>query len=453
MVDLPLNLDKSISDAHVKVLEEGVLLSFELKKATEVVLLNENLDFVKRITLPAPFKSTNFIGVRETNESFFVYRKVQDSGWFMNEVKIDKTTFDTYERVYPLSNDGLDSFANFVLDNEVFSIRSDQNNMILKILRSSKGDDLSEYSYKLSESDIELFRKGSGLFSTGSVSMERMDKSAEHSIYNTHEKYKFFTSNSGGLILTIDGKENSVDYLRILTFTTEPEVEGYSRLKETFMPRVISSGLRFSANSFIHNDMIFSVGINEDAIMLDILDLDNLSPIKSFSSVSEEITSRIKPNILYQEGALSLLAKTEKSYDKPKKIMSKIRKGQAGIVVADRGSFIELTIGSYVPPQTGGGTWVGGYNGMAPMYIPSFYSFGDGVTYFYRVKLDPETLESLGSIDVERDIDKLNDFLESDKSLKEEAFLNGRILFEMNGAYYIGYQQRDTHKYKIWKAL
>ncbi|WP_114777335.1 hypothetical protein [Botryobacter ruber] len=303
----------------------------------------------------------------------------------------------------------------------------------------------------------------------------------ERNVFTGHHRSKMYT-NGDKIFMIFDGYylrgEGNKTTTEILTLDWNTGQSAYRAL-----PAIEQKG-SLGFNSFLHQGRLFRVLMDKEQLNLTAYDFNTLQPLKEYSYTAEEEIA-IKATPVYQRGVKGLFSSDTKVLEKTSKVMKNLASGVPAITVdAFSDSTIQLTIGSYEPPQTQRngdpsrmvrtpdryvstsrglmmipGRWVPAYSlpysyGAFPGYYYGVYdpfrnsgsgaSADQGISTYFRAVLDSKSLAKVETGEDGLIEDKVEKYEEELKPMPEV-----RTRYRYGNKLHYGYYDKRSKTFKI----
>lgn len=252
--------------------------------------------------------------------------------------------------------------------------------------------DYSEIKYSSSyRDDVTLHNllkeETNGLKLNVQLSLAKVDQNLPIPLSLTSNRCNLYKSQDR-VYLTIDNRAKSTTVLSfsLLDYDISTFVFDGQGIESTAM-----SGDK-TINSYVLNEKLFQLVVTPKELLLLVYDLNNGQLLKSYGALREEEIN-FRNSDFYLEATNSFWGERAKriSGDETKKIISKIRKGDAALVVREVSEKLELKIGGY-RQITNNVSGMGGIPIGGGIFLSSSYRVSDEQDYFFKSYLDPVTL-------------------------------------------------------------
>jgi hypothetical protein len=288
------------------------------------------------------------------------------------------------------------SIANFVSDNECYTIAWDKPNHILKFGR---------YDKTTGRFDIKEKKMSD-------VLIEKLDKANISHISNTtlpepslaYSKYKIYRIPDGRIAITIEGSNYFVCQTEILLLDCENGNIAYSPIGKG----IGKNPFVRPTSSFIYDGFIALTHSEKKSLDLDIIRLDSMKSVKEYHFTEDDSIYIMNSELMTESDNDMLLYNTKDvKKDNSKKVLKRLSGGEPFIYFEGLSDNEYLfTIGNYTRPNNGGGHTFGGMPGSSistPYGMASipgtpgiFVPYGSSYSlskYFYS-NLDSKTFEA-----------------------------------------------------------
>jgi hypothetical protein len=220
-------------------------------------------------------------------------------------------------------------------------------------------------------------------------------------------------------------------------------------------------GVSADFNSYLFKDRIFRLMISNKELTLSIYDLDTQKQLASYS-FDKDAELTIKSTPVMKRGTYPFLESNFTIIEKTSKVLRQMDKGKPAIVVEDLGNqALQLTIGSYLKLQSGGGGTLmptGGGSISTPggmVSLPTswnyvgggFYSHGDGISTYFKSFLNANTFEKIERTDevsLQDQIDKYEEAL-----LKTNVRIGAKTIYKVSDKAFLAYLDQKDKALKL----
>lgn len=216
-------------------------------------------------------------------------------------------------------------------------------------------------------------------------------------------------------------------------------------------------------NSYLFKDRVFRLQLSNSYLSLTVYDVNTQEQLKNYLYWKEDDLA-LKSTPVIKRGAATIYESDYKVLEKTTQVLRKMDKGKPAITVEDVGqNTLQLTIGSYMPPNTGisggmmmptGGGTISTPNGTVTLPTTwmhmggaGFYSHGTGVSVHFKAFVDADTYEKVEHVGLESLQDQVDEYEEElhRRSIKTGA----KAIYRANGKGYFIYEDKNGQTLKL----
>lgn len=365
---LSYNQKESLTISNPKTGELVILI--EDKKHTNLYLLDSDMNLkesLKTEKLASNFIS--FIGYHITNVGKYGIIFSDNTN---KKFGVLSFSFDT-KKVFQTE-------LNFKFNKEKYVEGITHNNLFYLMTVNKKDDYVNFYSltddynfekHAVSFKDITYTtpdgfkKKASNILLTGGgfsriSDLYKIDSNSPNSIETTSKKNKLYQVKDE-LVFTFDKEKKHTRLVRVKIPEFSVTTEIFDKKKLTIDGYESS----FNHNSFFYKNTLYQISINNKEMYFSAKDTYSKKLLKDIV-LKKEDSITFKNGPIVQEGGSSIFAEGRvRKLEKTSKFLRKVSSGFTGISAYTVGDLTQITLGSYIVTQSGGGMMMGGFGGVA----------------------------------------------------------------------------------------
>ena len=447
--EFPLELDKKTEYLNIFSTEtnENGLFFFD-KENMKCIKLNEKLEVNSEFSVPRPDKKYFSInGYKNNGNLYTIYWSSKND---ILEQNIDFTTQKSSTKSIDLKLEDEAVINNITLGSKFYKVTIVKNSSTLNVY--SFEDKVIKKSFSFED---KRFFNSEGRTSTLwnlisekrgrdlSYNMEEILTEMPPSLIKSSEKRKCYIIDNK-MILVFDNSLTSTQTITINLedFTSNQNIYSKPYVKETEFGIVDS-------NSFIFDNKIIQLKMNNDKMLILIKTLDNIE-IKALEINDKEEIKFKNSDIIQENGNIN----NKRILDNTNKFLRKIISEFPAISFYKKDNTILMTVGGVSPIKdnyaSSYGGIIGGFSGSLIGSLLSSYSVENVNSYnnrkvMYVNCLFDENFNHIPKEIVENPFDKLRLFIHNNEQIEKQ------IVFKINEDLYLGGYDKKSLKYKFYK--
>lgn len=429
------------------------------KKTVDAYLFNKNFEKTHKLTAESlRIKFKEIIGYRVTNKHYTTLFSTENRQYF-GVVDFNFETGETTTEQLDVDLKGEEILEAVTHNNRFFLLSIDRkfDGLILRELLENRTFDRKEILINGPVSFIDLLtqrnkpdalgkRKGSLFNEPLPPELVEIDNTNPNSLETTSRLNKLYPKGEN-LILTFDNFQDFtlVYYLNLNDFTVK---------ERSFQIDITADEPLDKSNSFLYEDYLFQLGVNNDKMIFTVTDFNTGEKLKTYQATKEG-SINFKNSELLQKNGLFMGNEKVRQLDDTSQYLRKITNGQPGIAVQNKNGIYQTTLGGTQPMASGGGAMmivgggiVGGAIGAMAVSIyfnPTFSSYGSYTntkSIYFDALFDSE-FNHVNGVSTENVFDTVKTFQDSLEKMDAEE------VFSHKDKVYFGYYHKDSKTFNI----
>lgn len=431
------------------------------KKTVGTHLFDKDFNKLNELTAESlRIKFKDIIGYRVSKQHYTTLFATENRQFF-GVVDFDFETGETVSEQIDVEVKG-ESFLEAVSYNNRFfmlSVNDDFDGLILRELNEDRTFTRMEIPFNAPGSFQDLLclkndpeqlgeRRVSFLGNDYLPKIVEIDNTNPNSLETTSEMNKLYTQDNQ-LIFTFD---NFADFTLVYFL----DLEDFSVSEKRFAKEKVSDVPFERSNSFLFEDKLFQLGVDNDKMAFTITDFDSGENIKIYRATKERIINFKNSQLLQKNGTFQATDQV-RVLDETSQFLRKITNGKPGIAVQKIDGKYQVTLGGTQAigggggggMMMGGGTQIaGGSSGgisMSVVYNPTYVSYGSytATKSIYIHSLFNNEFEHIEGFYMPNVFDKIETFEGSIKGSDAEE------VFYHNNKVYFGYYFKKSETYNF----
>jgi len=430
------------------------------KRTLTAHLFDKDFKKVDEITAESlRIKFKEIIGYRVSNKHYTTLFSTDNKRYF-GVVDFDFETGKTTTEQLDLDMGGEEVLEAVTHNNRFFLLSLDSNfaGLIIRELLENRTFDRKELKIDSPASFKDLLtrrnkaddlgkRKGSIFNEALPPEIVEIDNNNPNSLETTSKLNKLYAEGEI-LILTFDNFE-------AFTVAYFIDLNNFAVKEKRFQKEQIDNQPLEKSNSFLYENYLFQLGVNNDRMVFTVTDFSTGKNLKTYRATKDRVIN-FKNSLLLQKNGMFMANDGVRPLDDTSQYLRKITNGQPGIAIQKINGVYQTTIGGTQPMGSGGGGAMmmvgGGLAGgaigamiVSTTFNPTYMSYGSyaNTKSIYIESLFDAEFNHIEGKARENVFDKVKTYQDSFKKIDAEE------VFSHNEKVYFGYYNKKSEVYNI----